>query len=125
MPMRSATAPCAQRSTRTRRLQDANGKRDSRHQITHLELVDPADIPRFKELGVIANIQALWAYPDTYIVDLTQPKIGPERSEWLYPFGALKQAGATHRRLKRLERVVDEPAGGDPDRRDAAGHRRP
>ena len=49
----------------------ANGKRDSRHQITHLELVDPADIPRFKALGVIANIQALWAYPDTYIVDLT------------------------------------------------------
>jgi predicted amidohydrolase YtcJ len=75
--------------------QKANGVRDSRHQITHLELVDPADIGRFKTLGVIANIQALWAYPDTYIVDLTQPKIGPERSEWLYPFGALKQAGAT------------------------------
>jgi predicted amidohydrolase YtcJ len=75
--------------------QKVNGKRDSRHQITHLELVDPADVPRFKELGVIANIQALWAYPDTYIVDLTQPKIGPERSEWLYPFGALKEAGAT------------------------------
>ncbi len=73
----------------------ANGVRDSRHQITHLELVDPADIPRFKTLGVIANIQALWAYPDTYVVDLTEPKIGSERSEWLYPFGALKAAGAT------------------------------
>lgn len=73
----------------------ANGKRDSRHQITHAQLVDRADMPRFRELGVIANIQALWAYPDTYIVDLTQPKIGLERSEWLYPFGALKQAGAT------------------------------
>jgi hypothetical protein len=45
-------------------------------------------------LGVIANIQALWAYPDTYIVDLTQPKIGPKRSDWLYPFGALQKAGA-------------------------------
>lgn len=75
--------------------QKANGPRDSRHQITHLEVVDPADVPRFKELGVVANIQALWAYPDTYIVDLTEPKIGPERSEWLYPFGALKKAGAT------------------------------
>ena len=75
--------------------QKANGVRDSRHQITHLELIDPADIPRFKPLGVVANIQALWAYPDTYITDLTEPKIGPERSEWLYPFGALKQAGAT------------------------------
>jgi predicted amidohydrolase YtcJ len=72
----------------------ANGERDSRHQITHLELIDPADIPRFGKLGVLANIQALWAYPDTYIVDLTEPKIGPERSQWLYPFGALRQAGA-------------------------------
>ena len=71
-----------------------NGARNSRHQITHLELVDPADLPRFKEHGVLANIQALWAYPDTYIVDLTQPKIGPTRSEWLYPFGTLKNGGA-------------------------------
>ncbi len=75
--------------------QKANGVRDSRHQITHLELIDPADIQRFASLGVLANIQALWAYPDSYITDLTEPKIGPERSEWLYPFGALKQAGAT------------------------------
>ena len=75
--------------------QKANGVRDSRHQITHLEVIDPADIPRFKTLGVIANIQALWAYPETYIVDLTEPVLGPERSQWLYPFGALKAAGAT------------------------------
>ena len=102
----------------------ANGKRDSRHQITHLELIDPADIPRFKTLGVLANIQALWAYPDTYIVDLTQPKLGPERSEWLYPFGALKTGRRDDRGLERLERVLDEPAGGDPDRRDPPGHRR-
>lgn len=75
--------------------QKANGVRDSRHQITHLELIDPADIARFKALGVLANIQALWAYPDSYITDLTEPKLGPERSQWLYPFGALKKAGAT------------------------------
>ena len=61
----------------------------------NVELVDPLDIPRFARLGVLANIQGLWAYPETYIVDLTEPKIGPERSQWLYPFGALKQAGAT------------------------------
>ncbi len=73
----------------------ANGERDSRHQITHLELIDPADIARFRPLAVIANIQALWAYPDSYITDLTEPKLGPKRSEWLYPFAALKQAGAT------------------------------
>ncbi len=28
-----------------------------RHRITHLELVDPADIPRFRRLGVIADFQ--------------------------------------------------------------------
>ncbi|MEW9835677.1 amidohydrolase [Mesorhizobium marinum] len=73
----------------------ANGKRDRRPIITHVQLVNQADIPRFKQLGVLPVVQALWAYPDPYIVDLTQPKIGPERSEWLYPFGALKEAGAT------------------------------
>ncbi len=73
----------------------ANGARDRRPQISHVELVDPLDIPRFARLGILANIQGLWAYPETYIVDLTEPKIGPERSQWLYPFGALKQAGAT------------------------------
>ncbi|MEW9808036.1 amidohydrolase [Mesorhizobium sp. ZMM04-5] len=75
--------------------EQANGKRDRRPIITHVQLVNQADIPRFKQLGVLPVVQALWAYPDPYIVDLTQPKIGPERSEWLYPFGALKEAGAT------------------------------
>jgi predicted amidohydrolase YtcJ len=75
--------------------QKANGVRDSRHHITHVELVDPADVPRFKTLGAIANIQALWAYPETYIVDLTEPVLGPERSQWLYPFGAIHAAGGT------------------------------
>jgi predicted amidohydrolase YtcJ len=41
-----------------------NGDRDNRHQIAHLQLVDPADFPRFKELGVIADIQLEWAKRD-------------------------------------------------------------
>ena len=35
----------------------ANGPRDSRHRIEHIEVIDPADIPRFSELGVIASMQ--------------------------------------------------------------------
>ncbi|MGE4249639.1 MAG: amidohydrolase [Parvibaculaceae bacterium] len=35
----------------------ANGRRDSRHRIEHIELIDPADIPRFKDLGVTASMQ--------------------------------------------------------------------
>ncbi len=37
----------------------ANGIRDSRHRIEHIELIDPADIPRLKQLGVIASLQPI------------------------------------------------------------------
>jgi predicted amidohydrolase YtcJ len=72
----------------------ANGPRDLRHHVCHLELIDPADIPRFKTLGVTANFQALWAYPDSYITDLTEPILGPARSRWLYPIGSVARTGA-------------------------------
>jgi len=36
-----------------------NGKRDSRHRIEHIELIDPADIPRIAELGVVASLQPI------------------------------------------------------------------
>ncbi len=35
----------------------ANGKRDSRNRIEHIEVVHPDDIPRFKELGTVASMQ--------------------------------------------------------------------
>ena len=75
--------------------QAKNGKRDARHQIAHLELIDPADIPRFAKLGVVANFQALWAFADPYIVDLTIPILGPTRSRWIYPIGSVTRSGAT------------------------------
>jgi predicted amidohydrolase YtcJ len=72
----------------------ANGLRDLRHHICHLELIDPADIPRFKALGVVANFQALWAYADPYITQLTIPILGLGRSRWLYPIGSVVRTGA-------------------------------
>jgi len=72
----------------------ANGPRDSRHHIAHIELFHPDDIPRFRSLGVVANFQPLWAFADTYITDLTEPQLGPERSRWLYPLKSLKDSGA-------------------------------
>ena len=72
----------------------ANGFRDMRHHIAHLELIDPADIPRFRRLGAAANFQALWAYADPYITDLTLPILGPARSRWLYPIGSVAATGA-------------------------------
>jgi predicted amidohydrolase YtcJ len=71
-----------------------NGSRDSRHMIAHVELFNPQDVPRFRRLGVIANFQPLWAYADTYITELTEPVLGPERSRWLYPIRSLADTGA-------------------------------
>lgn len=71
-----------------------NGDRDHRHEIAHLELVSPADVPRFRQLGVVANFQPLWAYADPYITDLTIPFIGAERAGHLYPIGSIHRSGA-------------------------------
>jgi predicted amidohydrolase YtcJ len=60
-----------------------NGRRDSRHHIAHLELVHPDDIPRFRELDVIANVQPIWSTSKAYISDLIEVKIGKKRKRWL------------------------------------------
>ena len=73
----------------------ANGPSDHRHHISHLEVIDPADIPRFAALDTVANFQPLWAYPDLYITDLTVPFIGEERAKWLYPIKSVIDAGGT------------------------------
>ncbi len=65
-----------------------------RHHIAHLQLIHPDDVPRFAELGVAANMQALWACHDDQMIDLTLPFLGEERSSWQYPFGDLHRDGA-------------------------------
>ena len=71
-----------------------HGNRDTRHHLAHIELFDKADIGRFQKLGVIANFQPLWARPDLYIVKMTEPILGPERSRWLYPIRSVANTGA-------------------------------
>ena len=73
---------------------DRNGSRDSRHHIAHIQLFDPPDIARFRRLGVVANFQPYWAQADKYIVDMTLPVLGPERSRWLYPLRSVAKTGA-------------------------------
>jgi predicted amidohydrolase YtcJ len=72
-----------------------NGDRGHRHHISHLELIDKADIPRFKALGVVANFQPLWAMNDEYVTELTVPFIGRERAAGLYPIGSVAKSGGT------------------------------
>jgi predicted amidohydrolase YtcJ len=73
----------------------ANGDRDNRHQIAHLQLVDPADFARFKELGVIADMQLEWAKREPATEGPLEPYLGPDRYRHLYPAGSLHAAGAT------------------------------
>jgi hypothetical protein len=74
--------------------QRANGARDARHHLAHVQLVHPDDVPRFRELGVVANVSPLWACRSRHVTELTEPFIGPERSARMYPFGTLHRAGA-------------------------------
>ncbi|MEU2553509.1 amidohydrolase [Streptomyces sp. NPDC013313] len=73
----------------------ANGTRDTRPHLAHLQVVHPDDIHRFRELGATANIQPLWAAHEPQMDELTIPFLGPERAAWQYPFGDLVRAGTT------------------------------
>ena len=72
----------------------ANGPWPALHQIALVEVVDPADIPRFAALGVMANMQPLWAANDPVIPEPTWAMIGPARLPFTYPFRSLIDAGA-------------------------------
>jgi predicted amidohydrolase YtcJ len=75
--------------------QRANGRRDARHHLAHIQLVHPDDQPRFAELSVVANAQPYWACSSRYVNELTLPFIGEKRARYHYPFGSLQRVGAT------------------------------
>ena len=64
------------------------------HSISHLQLVDPKDFPRFKQLGVIASMQLLWATGESYTVELVKPYISASAYSYQYPANSLQHAGA-------------------------------
>lgn len=69
-----------------------NGVRDARHCITHIFLIDPADIQRFKELDTIAMTNSYWAQIDeTYVVNGTYT--GEERIAHTFPLNCFFKAG--------------------------------
>lgn len=71
-----------------------NGPRDRRPVIAHCQLVDEADLARFAALGVIPNMQPLWAQLDALMTVLTVPRLGTERSDRQYPIRTLETSGA-------------------------------
>lgn len=59
------------------------------HVITHAELVNSADIPRFRELGVMANFQPFWAKPDSMLLSCKH-WLGEARLEQMYAMRSFK-----------------------------------
>ena len=72
----------------------ANGDSDRRHHIAHIQLVKEVDIPRFAQLGVVANCQTYWAKSDDQMEVLTVPFLGEERTGTQFPFESIRRAGA-------------------------------
>lgn len=81
--------------------------RGLRHQITHADLVDPADRQRFARLGVIANMQPAWFCRDSSYPRITLPGLGPERAGRLYALASLLRLGT------RVACSTDWPFMGD------------
>ncbi|MBC8584103.1 amidohydrolase [Youxingia wuxianensis] len=72
--------------------QKENGKRDARHCITHIFLVDPADVKRFKDMGVVAMLNSYWAQIDeTYFVNGTYT--GMDRIAHTFPVNCFFKEG--------------------------------
>lgn len=74
----------------------ARQKRDSgiAHSITHLQLVDPNDYPRFAKLNIMPVMQLHWAEMDNYLLDLVKPFINDSDFWRQYPARSLQKNGA-------------------------------
>jgi predicted amidohydrolase YtcJ len=62
------------------------------HQIAHAGFIDPADIPRFKSLDVIADLSPIIWYPSP-IIEAIQAAIPEKRSSRYWPNRDLLEAG--------------------------------
>jgi predicted amidohydrolase YtcJ len=71
-----------------------NGTTGRRHRVEHVEVPKLSDLPRFKELGVVASTQALFANPDATVLEHYAVVLGPERAARANAFKLFDDAGA-------------------------------
>ncbi|TGX55769.1 amidohydrolase [Sphingomonas gei] len=74
------------------RARKGGGVHDTRPMISHMNVIDPADQPRFAKLDVTAIFQPLWACNEAYM-DLAIERIGPKRATYIYPSGSVLRFG--------------------------------
>jgi predicted amidohydrolase YtcJ len=70
-----------------------NGTTGRRHRVEHAEVPLLADLPRFKQLGVIASTQAMFANPDATVLQNFAMLLGPERASHADSFKIFDDAG--------------------------------
>ena len=68
-------------------------ERGRRHRIEHIETIDPADVPRFGKLGVIASMQPVHATPSPTPGDVWSVNIGDERAARGWMWNSIAKAG--------------------------------
>lgn len=68
-------------------------ERGRRHRIEHIETIDPADVPRFGKLGVIASMQPVHATPSPTPGDVWSTNIGDERASRGWMWTSIARAG--------------------------------
>jgi predicted amidohydrolase YtcJ len=71
-----------------------NGPLGSRHRVEHVELIDPADVGRFAELGAIAAMQPIHADFGIDPENSWRRLSGPARWPWGFAWRRLRDAGA-------------------------------
>jgi predicted amidohydrolase YtcJ len=71
----------------------ANGPRDRRHRVEHVEAVSASDAPRFGALGVVAAMQPLHANPDQNNADVWSKNVGPERESRGFAWRLIESSG--------------------------------
>jgi len=70
-----------------------NKMKGTRHAIEHIESIQPTDIRRFGELGVIASVQPEHLPKYDFYNHPFQYQLGKERMRWSWPFNSLQNAG--------------------------------
>lgn len=68
-------------------------ERGRRHRIEHIETIDPADIPRFGQLGVVASMEPVHGTPSPTPGDVWSTNIGAERAAHGWLWASIARAG--------------------------------
>jgi predicted amidohydrolase YtcJ len=63
---------------------------DRRWRIEHAQIIDPADIPRLGQHGIIASVQPLHQTSDR---TMAEARLGPDRLDGAYPWRSVTNAG--------------------------------